>query len=130
MEHVNVAQFLGLLAIVLGVAKLLGAVAKAIGQPAVLGELVAGVVLGDSVAGIVDANNEVFHLLAELGVVILLFEIGLETDLRKLSRVGGAAAAVATVGVVLPFVLGYGVCRILGLGNLIAIVAGRRLYSH
>ncbi len=127
MEHLDVPQFLGLLVMMLGAAKLLGAAAKAIGQPAVLGELVAGVVLGMSVAGIVDPQNEILHLLAELGVVILLFEIGLETDLRKLLKVGGAAAVVAVVGVALPFALGYAVCWALGLGNLVAIVAGASL---
>jgi Kef-type K+ transport system membrane component KefB len=80
-----------------------------------------------SVAGIVDPKNEILHLLAELGVVILLFEIGLETDLNKLLRVGGSAAAVALVGVALPFALGYAVCWMLGLGNLVAIVAGASL---
>ena len=77
--------------------------------------------------GLVDPKNEVLHLLAELGVVILLFEIGLETDLQKLLQVGGASAAVAFVGVALPFGLGYVVCWMLGLGNLVAIVAGASL---
>ena len=127
MHHLDVPQFLGLLVVMLGVAKLLAGFAKAIGQPAVLGELLAGVLLGMSVAGLVDPKNEILHLLAELGVVILLFEIGLETDLRKLLRVGGSAAAVAAVGVVLPFALGFGVCRMLGLDNLVGIVAGASL---
>src|SRR5215831_4072393 len=109
MGHLDVPQFLGLLVVVLGAAKLFGALAQRLGQPAVLGELVAGVVLGMSVVGLVNPKNEVLHLLAELGVVILLFEIGLETDLRKLLQVGGAATLVALVGVGLPFVLGYAV---------------------
>jgi Kef-type K+ transport system membrane component KefB len=111
----------------LGGAKLLGALAQGIGQPAVLGELVAGVLLGMSVGGLVDPNNETLHLLAELGVVILLIEIGLETDLRKLLQVGSASTVVAVVGVVLPFALGYAVCWMLGLGNLVGIVAGATL---
>lgn len=127
MGHLDVPQFLGLLVVMLGAAKLLGALAQRIGQPAVLGELLAGVLLGMSVAGLVDPKNDVLHLLAELGVVILLFEIGLETDLRKLVRVGGASAVVAIIGVVLPFALGYAVCWILGLGNLVGIVAGATL---
>ena len=85
----------------------------------------AGVILGN--LALVNPKNEVLHLLAELGVVILLFEIGLETDLRKLVKVGGAATAVAVVGVALPFALGYAVCRMLGLGNLVAVVAGASL---
>jgi Kef-type K+ transport system membrane component KefB len=111
----------------LGAAKLFGALAKSIGQPAVLGELVAGVLLGMSVLGAVDPKHEVLHLLAELGVVILLFEIGLETDLRKLLQVGGTSTVVAIVGVVIPFALGYAICRLLGLENLVAVVAGAAL---
>jgi Kef-type K+ transport system membrane component KefB len=120
-------QFLGLLAVILGTARLLGAVAQRAGQPAVLGELLAGVLLGSSVFGIFDPHNDVIHLLAELGVAILLFEIGLETELQQLFRVGTAAAAVALAGVVLPFALGYAVCRFLNLDSLVAIVAGASL---
>lgn len=127
MDHLTVAQFLGLLVVMLAAAKLCGAFAKAIGQPSVLGELVAGVLLSSSVLGLVDPKVEVVHLLAELGVILLLFAIGLETDLRKLLQVGGTSAAVAAVGVFLPFALGYGACRILGLPNLVAIVAGASL---
>src|SRR5437764_450500 len=58
--------------------------AQRTGQPAVLGELVAGVVLGTPVLGVVDPKSKALPLLAEIGVVILLFEIGQETDLRKL----------------------------------------------
>jgi Na+:H+ antiporter len=127
MEHLAVPQFLGLLAVMLGAAKIGGALAQRVGQPAVLGELVAGVLLGGSVVGLVDPTTGVLHLLAELGVVILLFEIGLETDLRQLMQVGGASTLVAVVGVVLPFVLGYAVCWGLGLGSLVAVVAGATL---
>lgn len=127
MEHLDVPQFLGLLAVMLGAAKMGGALAQRVGQPAVLGELVAGVLLGGSVVGLVNPTTEVLHLLAELGVVILLFEIGLETDLRQLMQVGGASTLVAVVGVVLPFVLGYAVCWGLGLGSLVAVVTGATL---
>src|SRR3954447_26506078 len=127
MEHLTVPQFLGLLVVMLGAAKLCGTLARAVGQPTVLGELVAGVLLGTSVLGVVDPGVEVVHLLAELGVILLLFAIGLETDLGKLLKVGGSSAAVATVGVVLPFALGYAACRLLGLDNLVAIVAGAAL---
>ena len=131
MDHLDAPRFLGLLVLVLGLAKLFGYLATRIGQPAVLGELVAGVILGTSVLGLIHAGHklefEVFHLLAELGVVILLVEIGLETDLMQLVRVGGAATAVACVGVVLPFAGGYAVCRFLGSSTLVSIVAGATL---
>lgn len=91
--------------------KLLGEGAERLGLPSVLGELVAGVLLGASVLGVVPAagepSAEMLRVLAELGVILLLFEVGLETDLREMSKVGGAALAVACVGVVVPFALGY-----------------------
>ena len=64
MGHLDVPQFLGLLVILLGSAQLFGALARRIGQPAVLGELVAGVILGTSVLGLVDPKNATLHLLA------------------------------------------------------------------
>jgi len=115
-----------LLATLVG-AKLLGEIAERIGQPAVLGELIAGVILGQSLLGIVDPAHPVIHFLAELGVIILLFEIGLETDLRKLLSVGRTSFAVAIVGVILPFALGYAVAVALGLTLLPAIVAAAAL---
>src|SRR4051812_27754338 len=114
MGHVDIAQWLGLLAIMLGAAKVLGLLARGIGQPTVLGELLAGVIVGPSVLRLIDPRADILHLFAELGVIILLFEIGLETDLRALLRVGTASAAVALVGVALPFVMGYAVTRLLG----------------
>src|SRR5688572_27862025 len=110
MEHLDLPHFLALLVVILASAKLFGALAQWISQPAVLGEMVAGVVLGASLLRYVDPKVEVLHLLAELGVIILLFAIGLETDIRRLIQVGGASMTVAAVGVVLPFALGYGVC--------------------
>jgi Kef-type K+ transport system membrane component KefB len=105
-----VARLFLVLAAILAAAKLLGELAERFGQPAVLGELLAGVLLGSSVLGIVPADGaeaELIHLLAELGVLLLLFEIGLETDLREMFRVGTASLAVAVVGVALPFAFGY-----------------------
>jgi Kef-type K+ transport system membrane component KefB len=127
MAHVDVPHLLGVLAIILVSARLLGLLAHQLGQPAVLGELLAGVLLGSSVFGLVDPTSEILHVFAELGVVILLLEIGLETDMADLLRVGGAATAVAAVGVVLPFALGYGVCVLFGLSHLVATVAGATL---
>lgn len=81
------------------------------GQPAVLGELLAGVVIGN--LGLIGlhmfepiTHDPIITFLAELGVVILLFQIGLESNIKKLSAVGWRAFLVAIVGVVVPFVLG------------------------
>jgi Kef-type K+ transport system membrane component KefB len=128
---VSIEQFLFSLAIILAAAKLAGELAIRVGQPAVLGELIAGVVLGSSVLGVIPAEgqlHDVIGLLAEIGVVILLFEIGLETDLREMSRVGKAAVTVAMVGVIAPFLLGYATWLLLtGDGGTVAIFVGATL---
>ena len=132
MDPHQTAQLLGTLAIMLTVARLLGAAARSMGQPPVLGELLAGVLLGASVVGLIDPGSHdektiVLHFLQEVGVVILLFEIGLETDLDQLLRAGASSTAVAVVGVVLPFVAGYLVCHGFGLKPIVCIVAGAAL---
>lgn len=127
MNHLTVPRFLLQLTIMLAASRLFGRLARKIGQPSVLGELVAGIVLGSSVLGIIDPKQESIHLLAELGVILLLFLIGLETDLGQLLKVGGASAAVAIVGILLPFACGYFACRFLGLGDLASIVAAAAL---
>lgn len=118
-----------LLALVVTIAatKLLGEGAQRIGQPAVLGELIAGVFLGGSVLGLFDPADPVLHALAELGVLILLFQIGLHTDLRALAKVGPAALLVGVVGVVLPFFGGLAVALSLGMAMMPAIVIGAAL---
>ena len=98
------------IAIILIVARLAGLVER-LGMPAVLGELLAGVALGNlSLAGIgvfeAIESDAVIGVLAEFGVVILLFQIGLETSLGDMRRVGVRALLVALAGVVVPFVLG------------------------
>ena len=126
----TVPEFLFVLVAILVAAKLFGEVAEKFGQPAVLGELLAGVVIGGSVLGILDAADSrtyVIHLLADVGVILLLFQIGLETSLPRLLKVGPAAAAVAITGVFLPFVLGYFTAVALGLATIPAIVAGAAL---
>ena len=106
----QIAGFLLTLAAILVAAKLFGELAERIGQPAVLGELLAGVLLGSSALAVIPAagpSAEIITVLAELGVLVLLLEIGLETDLREMRKVGGSAVSVAAVGVVLPFLAGY-----------------------
>jgi Kef-type K+ transport system membrane component KefB len=75
-----------------------------------------------------DPYGSIVHVLAEIGVAILLFEIGLETDLREMFRVGSAAVTVAVVGVVLPFAFGY-LFWVLYVGgaSLVAIFVGATL---
>jgi Kef-type K+ transport system membrane component KefB len=106
------------LAVILVAAKIGGDVAVRLGQPPVLGELVAGVLLGNlHLAGIdwfqsYTADTSI-DVLAQLGVIILLFEVGLESTVRDMMRVGVSSLLVATLGVIAPFVLGWGVGAIL-----------------
>jgi len=98
------------IALLLLLAKISGLIEK-FGQPSVLGELVMGVILGNlALAGIhffepIKADP-IINFLAEFGVVILLFQIGLESDIHKMQKVGVRALLVAAIGVVAPFVLG------------------------
>ena len=108
----QVVRFFTVLAVMLVAGKFSGELFERLGQPAVLGELVAGILLGASVLQVIptgpdDPLTDVIRLLAEVGVAVLLFEIGLETDLKAMARVGAAAMSVAIVGVALPFALGF-----------------------
>jgi Kef-type K+ transport system membrane component KefB len=107
--------------------KLLGEVAQRLRQPAVLGELIAGVLLGGSVLGLVDPADPVIAVMAQLGVIVLLFEIGLGTELASLIRVGSTATTVAVAGVALPFTMGYFAAIGLGLTQVPALVCGAAL---
>jgi Kef-type K+ transport system membrane component KefB len=102
------------LAVILGAAKLGGDVASRLGQPSVLGELVTGVVLGNLPIFGVTLLESIKHdptidMLARLGVIILLFEVGLESTIAQMMKVGLSSFVVATVGVIAPFALGWGV---------------------
>lgn len=98
------------IAILLLLAKMSGLIEK-LGQPSVLGELLIGIVIGN--LGLLGfhyfepiKNNEIIKFLSELGVVLLLFQIGLESNIYKMKQVGLKAFLVACVGVVVPFALG------------------------
>ena len=127
MEHgIDLASFLLAFGCALLAAKLLGELAERLGQPAVLGELVAGVLLGPSVLGLVPLSAGIL-LVAEIGVILLLFEVGLETELADLLRVGAPAMAVAVAGMLLPFAGGFLLTRGLGHTALTAIFVGAAL---
>jgi Kef-type K+ transport system membrane component KefB len=126
-ETTSFVHLLLVLAAVLLTTRALSVLAERFGQPAILGELVGGIVLGASVLGILDPNEVAIHTLAQLGLLILLFEIGLETDLRALTKVGGTATVIAIVGVMLPFIFGYAALSAMGIGRLAAIVSAAAL---
>jgi Kef-type K+ transport system membrane component KefB len=106
------------LAIILAAAKLGGHLAVRLGQPAVLGELVAGVALGSADLAGIDwfhaiERDQAVDILARLGVLILLFEVGLESTVRDMLKVGLPSFLVAILGVAAPFALGWGVSALL-----------------
>ena len=115
-EHIP--DLLLALALVLVGAKLAGEGAQRLGQPAVLGELLFGILIGNiqlfggpSLAALM--GNESFGALAELGAILLLFHVGIESTPRELMAVGGRATAVAMMGVMVPIALGFGVGEVL-----------------
>src|SRR5688572_4014357 len=107
-------------------AKAAGEAFERFGQTAVLGELLAGVVIGPGVLGLVH-ETEVLHALAELGVLILLFQVGLESDISGLLRAGKQATLVALVGVLLPFAAGFAIMRLFNHPPLVATFVGATL---
>jgi Kef-type K+ transport system membrane component KefB len=113
-HHDPAAQVVLSLAVILLAAKLGGDLATRAGQPAVLGELLAGVVLGNlTLAGISvfePLESDLYlDMFARIGVLILLFEVGLESTLADMLRVGTSALLVACLGVAAPFALGWAV---------------------
>jgi Kef-type K+ transport system membrane component KefB len=97
---------------VLLLAKLGGEASERLGQPAVLGELAAGIVIGNlALAGLpwfgALRQNASLELFAEMGVILLLFQVGLESHMAELLAVGASAMVVANIGVILPMILGY-----------------------
>ncbi len=121
------AHILLMLVVMLAAAKLLAELGERASQPAVLGELLAGLILGDSLLRLVNPKDEILHILAELGAVLLLFEIGLESDITELFRVGWRSLWVAVIGVVTPAVLGFGVSVLLGQPTMTAAFIGATL---
>lgn len=108
----TMASLLLALIILLPSAKLAGLAAERIGQPAVLGELIAGMILGN--LGLIGLHgleylktDAAVEILASLGVILLLFEVGLDSSLADLMKVGLSSLLVAVIGVVLPFGLGW-----------------------
>jgi Kef-type K+ transport system membrane component KefB len=104
-------------AVMLVVAKLCGELFERHGQPAVLGELIGGMLLAALALAGIGAfeslkTDSVINALAEIGVVILLFEVGLESDLKEMLKVGVTAMLVAAAGTIASFALGWGAAKL------------------
>lgn len=114
--------------LVFGCAKLLDELFERFGQPGIVGQILAGVFIGPSVLGWI-APNEFLRHLAELGVMFLLFRVGLEVKSSDLKRVGAVATAVAVLGVIVPFFLGWGILLAWGERQIGAIFVGAAMVA-
>lgn len=127
MEH----QFLAvspLLVVALGAAIVFGWIFRKYKQPAVLAELIAGAILGPSVLGVLNPEHDaVVQALAYLGLIVLMFSVGLEVKLREFIKVLRPSIIVAFIGVTLPLAAGFGVFLAFGNGVMAALVVGATL---
>lgn len=109
-------------------AKLLAEVFERIGQPGIVGEILAGILIGPHVLGWL-VPNQVFGVLSELGVMFLLFRVGLEVKSSSLIKVGGTALLVAALGVLLPFFMGWGIGALWGEARIESIFTGAAMVA-
>ncbi len=122
----NLGDVLFHILVVLVAAKVAAEVAERIGVPAVVAEILAGVLVGPSILGLV-GHDEALVVLGEIGVLLLLLNVGLEMDLGELGAVGRAAMSVAVIGVVIPFSAGAAVATAMGHGGTTAVFVGAAL---
>ena len=114
--------------VVFGSAKLLDELMERLGQPGIVGQILAGVLIGPHVLGWL-TPNEFLAALAELGVMFLLFRVGLEVKSSELMHVGGTASLVAVLGVAVPFVLGSGLLLLWGHPRIEAAFTGAAMVA-
>jgi len=112
--------------IIFGSAKLLAELFERLHQPGIVGEILAGILIGPSVLGWI-SPSEFTSTMAGLGVMFLLFRVGLEVEASELMKLGGTAAAVGILGVIVPFMSGWGLFRIWGKGQMEAVFLGTAL---
>lgn len=115
--------YLGTLCLVLLTTAFAGSISRRVGMPAVIGQLLVGIILGPAMLGWVTSNNFV-HIFSEIGVVILMFMAGLESDLDLLKKYLKPATSVALFGVIAPIILVYLLGRIYNFTNEEAIFLG------
>ena len=106
IEHASELNFIIEIALLLATATLGGWIATKCKMPAVLGQIVVGIIIGPTVLALVDGNNELIRVLSEIGVIFLMFLAGLETDLKELKSSGKGAIIVAAGGIIFPLIIG------------------------
>lgn len=112
-------DYLLALAIILLSTKVLGLVTKKIQMPSVVGALIAGLIIGPACLGIVSETSFIEQV-SEVGVIILMFSAGLETDIKELKKSGKASFVIALIGVIVPLIGGFGVAWFFNRPELIA----------
>src|SRR6516225_6921665 len=125
MQAASEALFLAQIVLLMLVGRLMGEAMQRIGQPAVMGQLIAGMLLGPSVFGAIwpEAQRAVFaaspqqksmiDAISQLGILMLLLLTGMETDLRLVKQVRRAAMSTSIAGVVVPFACGFALGELL-----------------
>ena len=116
-------KFLLDIAIILAMTKAFSLVSKKFNMPPVVGALIAGIILGPVVLNIVDPSDSILNL-AEVGVVVLMFQAGLETDIDELKKSGIPAFVIALCGVLVPLVMGAALSLAYGRNMLESIFIG------
>ena len=116
------------LLIIFGSAKLLAELCERLGQPGIVGEILAGALVGPSVLGWI-TPNETLKALSDLGVMFLLFGVGLEVKASELLKVGGKATLVATIGVIVPFFAGWGILAAWGAPQIESVFVGAAMVA-
>src|SRR5216684_4536365 len=116
------------LLVVFGSAKLLAELFERLNQPGIVGEILAGVLIGPSVLAWI-TPNDFLGALANLGAMFLLFRVGLDVKSSELMKVGGTATLVATLGVIVPFFLGWGLLLLWGASHIEAIFVGATMVA-
>jgi Kef-type K+ transport system membrane component KefB len=114
--------------VVFASAKLLAEIFERLGQPGIVGEILAGALIGPHVLGWMQPN-EFLRILSDLGVMFLLFRVGLEVKSTELIRVGGTALVVAVAGVLFPFAMGWGIAAMFGQPRLESIFTGAAMVA-
>lgn len=123
LQHLIGSSLLLQLALIVAVTKLSGVLSTKLNQPTVFGKLLAGIIIGPSLLGLIEPN-EFIKGLAEIGVIVLMFLAGLETDIEEFKKVGVGATVSAVGGIVLPMLIGAMYALQSGYKPLIALFIG------
>lgn len=116
------------LALIFALAKAFGHLFERFGQPSVIGELIAGILFGPHLIGLI-GHSHTHEVFQELGAIILLFAVGLDTPLSELKVVGGRSLGVGASGVVIPFALGFGLMELIGRPTPEALLVGTAMVA-